>query len=69
MVSDVGLPQDPSDALPMGDGISRGRLRRTAPLAALSARTVGEAVVVGLRSKLMGAERTEPRELALDASG
>ena len=59
MVSGAGLPQDPSDALPIGDGISRGRLRRTVPLAALSARTVGEAVVVGLRSKLMGAERTE----------
>jgi predicted unusual protein kinase regulating ubiquinone biosynthesis (AarF/ABC1/UbiB family) len=36
----------------MKGDISRGRLRRTAPLAALSARTAGEAVVVGLRSKL-----------------
>ena len=43
----------------MGDGISRGRLRRTAPLAALSARTAGEAAVVGLRSKLTGADPTE----------
>ncbi|HVA19878.1 MAG TPA: AarF/ABC1/UbiB kinase family protein [Solirubrobacteraceae bacterium] len=43
----------------LGDGISRGRLRRTAPLAALSARTAGEAVVAGLRGKLTGAERTE----------
>jgi predicted unusual protein kinase regulating ubiquinone biosynthesis (AarF/ABC1/UbiB family) len=34
-------------------------LRRTAPLAALSARTAGEAVVVGLRSKLTGADSTE----------
>jgi predicted unusual protein kinase regulating ubiquinone biosynthesis (AarF/ABC1/UbiB family) len=40
-------------------GISRGRLRRTAPLAALSARTAGEAVVVGLRGKLARADSTE----------
>ena len=40
------------------DGIGHGRLRRTAPLAALSARTAGEAVVVGLRSKLTGADST-----------
>ncbi len=58
-MSDVGLPPDPGDALPKGDGISRGRLRRTAPLAALSARTAGEAVVVGLRGKLTGADSTE----------
>src|ERR1700721_1100388 len=42
-----------------GDGIRRGRVRRTAPLAALTARTAGEAVVVGLRSKLTGADSTE----------
>jgi predicted unusual protein kinase regulating ubiquinone biosynthesis (AarF/ABC1/UbiB family) len=42
-----------------GDGIGRGRLRRTVPLATLSARTAGEAVVVGLRSKLTGADSTE----------
>ncbi len=41
------------------DGIDRGRLRRTAPLAALSARTAGEAAVVGLRGKLTGADSTE----------
>jgi predicted unusual protein kinase regulating ubiquinone biosynthesis (AarF/ABC1/UbiB family) len=58
-VSAAGLPPDPSDVLPIGDGISHGRLRRTAPLAALSARTAGEAVVVGLRGRLMGAERAE----------
>jgi predicted unusual protein kinase regulating ubiquinone biosynthesis (AarF/ABC1/UbiB family) len=34
-------------------------LRRTAPLVGLTARTAGEAVVVGLRSKLTGADRTE----------
>jgi predicted unusual protein kinase regulating ubiquinone biosynthesis (AarF/ABC1/UbiB family) len=58
-VSDRGLPPDPGGALPLGDGITRGRLRRTAPLAALSARTAGEAVVAGLRSKLTGADSTE----------
>jgi predicted unusual protein kinase regulating ubiquinone biosynthesis (AarF/ABC1/UbiB family) len=60
-VSDAGLPPDAGDAMRSGDGdgIARGRLRRTAPLAALSARTAGEAVVVGLRSKLTGADSTE----------
>lgn len=53
------LPPDTGDALPKGDGISRSRLRRTVPLAALTARTAGEAVVVGLRSKLTGADSTE----------
>jgi predicted unusual protein kinase regulating ubiquinone biosynthesis (AarF/ABC1/UbiB family) len=53
------LPPDADDARPKGDGIGRGRLRRTAPLAALTARTAGEAVVVGLRSKLTGADTTE----------
>jgi len=41
------------------DGIRQGRVRRAAPLAALTARTAGEAVVVGLRSKLTGADSTE----------
>jgi predicted unusual protein kinase regulating ubiquinone biosynthesis (AarF/ABC1/UbiB family) len=59
-VSDAGLPpNDLSDTPTKGDRISGGRLRRTAPLAALSARTAGEAVVVGLRSKLTGADSTE----------
>lgn len=58
-MSDAEFPQDAGDALPKGDGIGRGRLRRTAPLAALTARTAGEAVVVGLRSKLTGADSTE----------
>ena len=58
-MSDAGLPPDPGGPLDEGDGISRGRLRRTAPLAALSARTAGEAVLVGLRSKLTGADSTE----------
>jgi predicted unusual protein kinase regulating ubiquinone biosynthesis (AarF/ABC1/UbiB family) len=59
LVSDTGLPPDAGDAKRTGDGIGRGRLRRTAPLAALTARTAGEAVVVGLRSKLTGADSTE----------
>ncbi len=43
-----------------GDGIPSGRLRRTAPLVGLTARTAGEAVVVGLRGKLGGsADRGE----------
>ena len=58
-MSDVGLPPDAGDAPPKGDGIARGRLRRTAPLVALSARTAGEAVVVGLRGKLAGTDSTE----------
>jgi predicted unusual protein kinase regulating ubiquinone biosynthesis (AarF/ABC1/UbiB family) len=42
-----------------GDGIRGGRLRRTAPLLGLTARTAGEAVVVGLRSKVTGADSSE----------
>jgi predicted unusual protein kinase regulating ubiquinone biosynthesis (AarF/ABC1/UbiB family) len=41
------------------DGIGGGRLRRTVPLVGLTARTAGEAVVVGLRSKLTGADSSE----------
>jgi predicted unusual protein kinase regulating ubiquinone biosynthesis (AarF/ABC1/UbiB family) len=63
LVFDARLPPsdlaDLADAPRKGDGISRGRLRRTAPLAALSARTAGEAAVVGLRGKLTGADSTE----------
>lgn len=58
-MSDAVLPRDGGDESPNGDGITRGRMRRTAPLAALSARTAGEAVVVGLRSKLTGADSTQ----------
>ncbi len=59
MVSFAGLPPDADDMPADGGGVSGGRLRRTAPLAALSARTAGEAVMVGLRSKLTGADKTE----------
>jgi predicted unusual protein kinase regulating ubiquinone biosynthesis (AarF/ABC1/UbiB family) len=58
-VSVAGSRQDADDAPANGDGIGRGRLRRTVPLAALSARTAGEAAVVGLRGKLTGADSTE----------
>jgi predicted unusual protein kinase regulating ubiquinone biosynthesis (AarF/ABC1/UbiB family) len=58
-VSDAGLSPDPCDAPPKGDGISRGRLRRTAPLVRLSARTAGGAAVAGLRGRLTGADSTE----------
>ncbi len=57
-MSDAGFPPDAPDATPKG-GLDRGRLRRTAPLVGLTARTAGEAVVVGLRSKLTGADSTE----------
>jgi predicted unusual protein kinase regulating ubiquinone biosynthesis (AarF/ABC1/UbiB family) len=59
LVSDAGPTPDADDAQALANGISHGRLRRTAPLAALSARTASEAVVVGLRSKLTGADSTE----------
>jgi predicted unusual protein kinase regulating ubiquinone biosynthesis (AarF/ABC1/UbiB family) len=57
-VPTTGLPPD-KNGPPPGDGIRRGRVRRTVPLATLTARTAGEAVVVGLRSKLTGADSSE----------
>ncbi len=59
MMSDAGFSPDAPDAPPKRDGLPRGRVRRTAPLVGLTARTAGEAVVVGLRSKLTGADTTE----------
>jgi predicted unusual protein kinase regulating ubiquinone biosynthesis (AarF/ABC1/UbiB family) len=59
LVSDAGPTPDADDAQAKSDGISRGRLRRTAPLAALGARTAGEAIVVGLRNKITGADSSE----------
>jgi predicted unusual protein kinase regulating ubiquinone biosynthesis (AarF/ABC1/UbiB family) len=55
---DGGLPPGAGEAK-QGDGIGRGRLRRTVPLVGLTARTAGEAVVVGLRGKLTGADSGE----------
>jgi predicted unusual protein kinase regulating ubiquinone biosynthesis (AarF/ABC1/UbiB family) len=59
LVSRAELPPDPGDAPASGDRVGRERLRRAAPLVALSARTAGEATVAGLRSKLTGADSTE----------
>jgi predicted unusual protein kinase regulating ubiquinone biosynthesis (AarF/ABC1/UbiB family) len=56
-VPDVERPFDVTDTA--GDGIGRGRLRRIAPLVGLSARTAGEAFVVGLQSRLTHADPTE----------
>ena len=42
-----------------GDRIGGGRVRRALPLAALSARTAGEAVVVGLQSRLADGDPTD----------
>jgi predicted unusual protein kinase regulating ubiquinone biosynthesis (AarF/ABC1/UbiB family) len=59
VVSFAGFTSDADDTLAKDESIGQGRLRRTAPLAALSARTASEAVVVGLRSKLTGADSAE----------
>jgi len=58
-VSDFELPSDEGDTVQHGDGIGRGRLRRAAPLVGLTARTAGEAIAVGLRGRLTGADSTE----------
>jgi predicted unusual protein kinase regulating ubiquinone biosynthesis (AarF/ABC1/UbiB family) len=59
LVSDATASSDSSDASSKGDGIGHGRLRRAAPLAALSARTAGEALALGLRGKLTDADSAE----------
>jgi predicted unusual protein kinase regulating ubiquinone biosynthesis (AarF/ABC1/UbiB family) len=58
-VSDVELPSDEPDTTLPGDGIDGGRLRRTAPLVGLTARTAGEAVVARVRGKVSGADSSE----------
>jgi predicted unusual protein kinase regulating ubiquinone biosynthesis (AarF/ABC1/UbiB family) len=57
-MSDTHPPADTSSKTRKGDGVDGRRLHRTAPLIGLTARTAGEAVVVGLRSKLRGADST-----------
>lgn len=42
-----------------GDGISRGRLRRTVPLVGMGARTAGEALLARFSGRWSDAERTE----------
>jgi predicted unusual protein kinase regulating ubiquinone biosynthesis (AarF/ABC1/UbiB family) len=59
LVPDATASSDSNDAPPEGDGIGQGRLRRAAPLAALSARTAGEALALGLRKRLTGADAVE----------
>jgi predicted unusual protein kinase regulating ubiquinone biosynthesis (AarF/ABC1/UbiB family) len=58
-VSDVRPPSGAGGAAGRGDGIGQGRVRRSAPLVSLAARTAGEAVLMGLRDRLAGADRTE----------
>ncbi len=58
-MSDFELPPGADDAARHGYSIGRGRVRRAAPLVGLTARTAGEAVVVGLRGRLTGADNTE----------
>jgi predicted unusual protein kinase regulating ubiquinone biosynthesis (AarF/ABC1/UbiB family) len=58
-VSDVERPSDVGDKTLSGDGFELGRLRRAAPLVALSARVAGEAAVVGLWGRLTGADSGE----------
>jgi predicted unusual protein kinase regulating ubiquinone biosynthesis (AarF/ABC1/UbiB family) len=56
-VSDFELSPNRRDAC--GDGIGKGRLRRTAPFVGLTARTAGEAAMARMRGKWTDAERSE----------
>ncbi len=56
-VADREHPADAFDA--SEDGIVGGRIRRTAPLVGLTARTAGEAVVLGLRTRLTDSDRAD----------
>lgn len=58
-MSDRDFPSDDNEKTLTGEGVGWERLRRSAPLVALSARTAGEAAVVGLRSKLRGADSSQ----------
>ncbi len=58
-MSDVQLPSDALDPTLPGNGIGRRRLRRTAPLVGLTARTAGEAVAARMRGKVTGADSSE----------
>jgi len=57
-VSGHELPSSAGEP-PHGRNIDAGRVRRTVPLVGLTARTAGEAVVVGLRSRLTGSDTSE----------
>jgi predicted unusual protein kinase regulating ubiquinone biosynthesis (AarF/ABC1/UbiB family) len=57
---ELPAPGDATDASRGAqDGIGQGRLRRAAPILGLTARTAGEALVVGVRSRLTGADTTD----------
>ncbi|HTC61113.1 MAG TPA: AarF/ABC1/UbiB kinase family protein [Solirubrobacteraceae bacterium] len=56
-MSDSELSPDVREA--RGDGIGRGRLRRTAPLVGLTVQSVGEALMAKLRGKWTDADRSE----------
>jgi predicted unusual protein kinase regulating ubiquinone biosynthesis (AarF/ABC1/UbiB family) len=56
---DAGTPTDAGDAALFGGGVGEGRLRRVAPLVGLTTRTLGEAAVVALRSRLIGESSAE----------
>lgn len=51
--------QRPERATGKGDGVLGGRVRRAAPVAGLTARTTGEAVVASLRRRVTGTEDPE----------
>jgi predicted unusual protein kinase regulating ubiquinone biosynthesis (AarF/ABC1/UbiB family) len=57
LVSGVERPSDSADAPPPRDGIGRGRVRRSAPLVGLAARSAGEAAMAGLRGKRAATNR------------
>jgi predicted unusual protein kinase regulating ubiquinone biosynthesis (AarF/ABC1/UbiB family) len=61
-VSDVEPSSDERTATARGDGITRGRTRRTTRLVGATARTIGEALVAALRGKLTGADSREFHE-------
>lgn len=50
---------DDADLSRAADGVSGGRLRRAAPLAGLTTRTMGEAAVLALRGRLTGESSAE----------
>ena len=56
---DFELPPHAGEPTHAGDSISRGRLRRTAPLLSLTARTAGEVVMARLRSPPRDTDRAE----------
>ncbi len=58
-MSGFEFPSETHEPTPAGRWVGWERLRRSGPLAALSARTAGEAVVARLRSRLTGADPSE----------